>query len=219
MKKFWLLILLFIPNISVDAKDFVYLNLNKSEHITISLDDSNNLSASLKGSSNINIKDLNMYQSNFLTDDDNNYPLYIIYSNNEYSFSDFKKSNSEVYILSSKMLTIGSSSGATSLANTCESLFGVQLINLLKNNVLKIIYITIPLILIVFSTLDFAKLVFSDDKEGVPGALKKFGKRVIAAILIFLIPNILIFLTTVLGADEVRSCVEMFKTDENINAN
>lgn len=216
MKKFWLIIIVLFMPLVVDAKDIIYLNLGKSEYIKISV--SENITASLAGNKDIQIEDMVNYQSILTSEDDNTYPLYIIYDNNQYKFSDTKKPNVQAtYILESKMFITNSKNATTSLVNTCQGLLGVQFINLLKNNVLKIVYIAIPLILVVFSTFDFSKLVFSDDKEGIPGAFKKFGKRIIAAVLIFLIPNILIFLTTVLGSNEVKSCVQTFQTTENID--
>ena len=108
------------------------------------------------------------------------------------------------------------SNSQTNLANTCESLFGYQFINFLKNNVFKVIYITTPIILLVFTTMDFFKLVFADSKDGLNGTFQKLGKRVVAAVLIFLTPNILIFLIELLGSSEIRSCVDTFKTVENV---
>ena len=105
---------------------------------------------------------------------------------------------------------------ATDITN-CEDLFGYQLINLLKSNVFRIIYYIIPIALIILSTFDFAKLVFSDDKDGLNGAFKRFSRRVIVSILIFLVPTILIFLTNLLGTEEIESCVNTFKTTENIS--
>ena len=73
---------------------------------------------------------------------------------------------------------------------SCEDLFGYQLINLLKNNIFRMIYYIIPVALLVFSSFDFAKLVFSDDKDGLNGAFKRFSRRAIVSVLIFLVPTI-----------------------------
>ena len=100
---------------------------------------------------------------------------------------------------------------------SCEDLFGYQLINLLKNNIFRMIYYIIPVALLVFSSFDFAKLVFSDDKDGLNGAFKRFSRRAIVSVLIFLVPTILIFLTNLLGTEEIESCINTFKTTENIS--
>ena len=51
-------------------------------------------------------------------------------------------------------------------------------------------------------------MVFIDDKEGIKTAGKKFGKRVIVAVLIYLIPTILIFISNLIGADNIDECVK-----------
>ncbi len=74
----------------------------------------------------------------------------------------------------------------------------------------------IPIILLIYTTMDFFKLVFADSKDGLQGAFQKLGKRIIAAVLIFLTPNILIFLIESIGSSEIRSCVDTFQTVENV---
>ena len=78
----------------------------------------------------------------------------------------------------------------------------------LKENVFKIIYIAVPIILLVLTTIDFSKVVFNDDKDGIKNAWKRFGKRAIAAVLIYLTPTILIFIADVIGANDVNSCIK-----------
>ena len=209
MKKIILLLLLIIP-ISVNAKNIRYVR--ESQIITISVEEEQ-IQATL-GSQNITIKNINEYKNIFLGDDRDKYPVYINNNFGEYELSNKKTGTSYIVsFLYSKMII---SNSQTNLANTCESLFGYQFINFLKNNVFKIIYITIPIILLVFTTMDFFKLVFADSKDGLNGAFQKLGKRVVAAVLIFLTPNILIFLIELLGSSEIRSCIDTFKTVENI---
>ena len=62
--------------------------------------------------------------------------------------------------------------------------------------------------MILFTSFDFAKVVFIDDKEGIQKAGKRFGKRVIVAVLIYLIPTILIFISNLIGADNIDECVK-----------
>ena len=79
---------------------------------------------------------------------------------------------------------------------TCEQLFGIDdssnIWTWLKNYIFMPIWIGIPILLIALTTIDFAKVVFVDDKEGIQNAFKRFGKRAVAAVLIFLTPTILI---------------------------
>ena len=165
------------------------------------------------------------YKNIFYTNQSSSFPTYIITTtnnnnNNTLSFSsELPQNNSDisnVYILASRSSII-SSLKLNQIKTTCEAIFGGgegSFMGFLKNNVFKVIWIAIPIILLIFTTIDFAKVVFNDDKDGLNNAWKKFGKRVIAAVLIYLTPTILIFIVDVIGADDVNSCI---KTVQNMN--
>ena len=150
--------------------------------------------------------------ANLSTFDKNNPPSYIIKNGSTYNFvqkiKDVKYDNA--YILKSKLTELSQLS-ESDLKNTCEAIFGKTFINFLQDNVFKIIYIAVPIILLVLTTVDFAKVVFVDDKEGIKKAGSRFGKRLIAAILVYLTPTILIFIVDIIGADEVNSCMKMVR--------
>lgn len=217
MKKIILFLMSFLVFMDVKAEGAVtYLNLNKSEKITIQVEGT--IEVKLNQTNDININEFSTYQGIFMSKNEDLYPLYIIENDGQYSFSDTRKNARNVYMLSSRLHKILINTATTDIS-TCDGLFGYQLINLLKNNVFKMIYVFIPLLLIVLSTLDFAKLVFSDEKEGIPKAFKRFTTRVVASILIFLVPTILLFLVNLLGSKEIETCINTFKTTENISEN
>ena len=155
-------------------------------------------------------KDLKI--SNITTLNKNNPPSYIIKNGTTYSFATTIKDvkYEDAYILKSKLTEL-SQLPENDLKNTCEAIFGKTFINFLQDNVFKVIYIAVPIILLVLTTVDFAKVVFVDDKEGIKKAGSRFGKRLIAAILIYLTPTILIFIVDIIGADEVNSCMKMVR--------
>lgn len=70
---------------------------------------------------------------------------------------------------------------------------GVQLLKTVKN----IIFILVPIILLVLGSLDFAQAVFSQSEDGIKKAQQKFIKRLIIAVVIFLIPSILGIVLTI----------------------
>lgn len=150
--------------------------------------------------------------ANLSTFDKNNPPSYIIKNGSTYNFvqkiKDVKYDNA--YILKSKLTELSQLS-ESDLKNNCEAIFGKTFINFLQDNIFKIIYIAVPIILLVLTTIDFAKVVFVNDKEGIKKAGSRFGKRLIASILIYLTPTILIFIVDIIGADEVNSCMKMVK--------
>jgi len=212
MKKVVIALITFFMILNVDASSTIkYLSQHTTDNIII---DTTTGDVKLNNK-NIKINDYEVYQNILSSGNPDNYPLYIIYDNSGYSFSDYKKTGT-VYILSNKFLSMVVEGSATNITS-CDGLLGIQFINLLKSNVFKTIYILIPILFIVLSTFDFFKLVFSDSKDGIPGAFKKLSKRAIASVLIFFIPTILIFLTNILGTNEVRTCVETFQTTNNVN--
>ena len=90
--------------------------------------------------------------------------------------------------------------GTFTIAN-CEELFGgdsgnTDLLNMLKLLV-SITKILIPVILLVLGSLDFAKAIFAQDEGEIKKAQSKFIKRVIIAVVIFLIPSILQAILTI----------------------
>ena len=76
--------------------------------------------------------------------------------------------------------------------SSCEDLFkgAEDLLDMIKS-VITIVKIAIPLILIVTGTMDFAQAIFSSNEDGIKKAQGKFTKRVIMAVVIFLIPSVL----------------------------
>lgn len=77
---------------------------------------------------------------------------------------------------------------------TCESLFGDEggedLLELLKT-IVNLIRISIPLLLLALGVVDFSKAVFAGSEEDMKKAQKKFMKRLIIGICIFLVPTVL----------------------------
>ncbi len=209
MKKIIVFLLILLP-FTVDAKVVKYLN--DSNMITIDISDFGT-SVSLNGKKDITIDNMGNYYTRLLGSEEN-YPRYLVFNEGKYTFSD-TKSSGKSYVYSKYYGEI-SDLTTNAVENNCESIFGADLINLLKNNVFKIIYITIPIILLVFTTFDFAKVVFMDSKDAIGKAFQRFSKRALAAIMIFLVPTILIFLIEITGSAKARSCVDTFKTTNNI---
>ena len=89
----------------------------------------------------------------------------------------------------------GSSGGSNSWQDVigsdpdCETIYG-EILEFLQDNVFKPIYFLTPIVLIILTTVDFAKAVFSDEKDsGMKKAQGSFVKRAIAALLVLLSPT------------------------------
>lgn len=85
--------------------------------------------------------------------------------------------------------------------------------------VVTLIKIAIPIILIIMGMIDLSKAVISNDEKEMKGAQTKLIKRVIYAILVFLVISIvqLIFSTIATSAtdgagDNIAGCIACFTT-------
>ena len=93
----------------------------------------------------------------------------------------------------------------------CDNL--APLIKLIKHGIIPIIQIGIPIILIVLGMLDFTKAVAVSEDGATKKAGIKFLKRLIAVVIIFLLPTLINFILSTfnlkepLGIDD--KCIEM----------
>lgn len=84
--------------------------------------------------------------------------------------------------------------------------------------VVNIIKIAIPIILIIMGMLDLGKAVMSNDEKEMKGAQTKLIKRVIYAIMVFLVVSIVQLLFGALGKNaggeaNIQSCISCFVSD------
>lgn len=72
--------------------------------------------------------------------------------------------------------------------------------------VLKIIQWVVPIILIVLGTIDLVRAVIAGKDEDIKKHQQTLVKRLIAAIIVFLIPLLVSVVTGLLGTDEWKTC-------------
>lgn len=77
----------------------------------------------------------------------------------------------------------------------CSDLFTPELLSLI-NEILGVTKIAVPIIVIAFGIIDFAQAVFSDKDDALKKAQSKFIKRLLLAVVFFLLPFIVNFLLT-----------------------
>ena len=101
------------------------------------------------------------------------------------------ETNRKATVQASQQLTIDMKFTKITISS-CEDLFkgADDLLDLIKS-VITVVKIAIPLILIVTGTMDFAQAIFASNEDGIKKAQSKFTRRVIIAVVIFLIPSIL----------------------------
>lgn len=71
------------------------------------------------------------------------------------------------------------------------------IVNLIKNGVMPIFQIGIPILLIVFGSIDLGKAVMANDDKEIKGATTKLIKRAIAAVVVFFIPFLVNLVMTI----------------------
>ncbi|MDD3452653.1 MAG: hypothetical protein PHN42_00020 [Bacilli bacterium] len=82
----------------------------------------------------------------------------------------------------------------------------------LVKNFINALKILVPVILIIFGMLDFAKASMSGDDKGISESRNKFIKRTIAAVIVFLVVTFVQLGFSVLGdkGSEAIACVDCF---------
>ena len=85
------------------------------------------------------------------------------------------------------------------------------------NNVLKIVFIIVPIIIIIASIISIGKVVISGKLDDFKTVLVTSAKRIVAGIIIFLLPNIISYVFTLTGETftELQTCMSN-ATLENI---
>jgi len=85
--------------------------------------------------------------------------------------------------------------------------------------IIMLIQVVVPILLIIWGMIDFAKAVIGGDEDKIKAGQKVFIKRLIAAILVFLVVTIVKLLIGLVGQlgveggagnDSVWTCVERF---------
>lgn len=87
----------------------------------------------------------------------------------------------------------------------------------ITNLVVDLIKIAVPIILVIFGMLDLAKAVMSNDEKEMKGAQTKLIKRVIYAVVVFLVVSVVQLLFGVLAntgatgeGSNISSCISCF---------
>lgn len=94
------------------------------------------------------------------------------------------------------------------VSNNPESLLSILHIII---NVFNIIKIAIPIILILFGTIDLGKAIMAGDEKEIKAATQLLVKRAIAAVAVFLLVTVVMLLTGLVGGTEWKDCWDLAK--------
>ena len=93
-------------------------------------------------------------------------------------------------------------------AEECNGVISQQFINDMDRYVYKPIKWATPVLLLVLTSFDFAKVVFSGDGKGMDKAKNNFLKRSVAALIIFFAPDLIKLLVSFVNEQSISSCMQ-----------
>lgn len=82
--------------------------------------------------------------------------------------------------------------------------------------IIRIIQIAVPILLIVLGSIDIAKAVIAGDEKKIKEAQKPFVKRIVAAVIVFLIPFLVGVIFNLVKAEDWKNCYTAAK-DKSIS--
>ena len=99
---------------------------------------------------------------------------------------------------------------ALSYSSICSN---VEVLNVIRifGVIIKIIKIVIPLLIIVFGMIDFSKSVVSSDDKAINKSSMKLVKRIIAGILIYFLPTLVLTLFDYLELSDIHTNENFYK--------
>ena len=89
--------------------------------------------------------------------------------------------------------------------DVCSNADLLSIVGLAKK-ILTILQIGIPIVLLIFGTVDLGKAVMAGDEKEIKSATTTLMKRVIAAVAVFLLFLIVTVVTGWVGGDEWKTC-------------
>ena len=94
---------------------------------------------------------------------------------------------------------------------SCSGVFNDDFLRALRDYIYNPIKWLTPVLLLVLTSIDFAKVVFAGKKEDMDKAKNNFLKRSIAAIVIFFAPDIIIFIVSFVTNQPISACISALK--------
>ncbi len=93
----------------------------------------------------------------------------------------------------------------------CDSPEVLSIINIIII-VIKIIRIVVPIILMVSIMIGITKAIMKNDNDALAKSLKTSAAKIIAAILIFLIPTLVNVIADIVGTNDYKQCIDLTTT-------
>ena len=121
-----------------------------------------------------------------------------------------KKDYKNLLLIVIFVLTLGITINVFAADLSCNKVFTDEFIETLNKYVYVPIKWATPVLLLVLTSFDFAKVVFAGKKEEMDKAKNNFLKRAVAALVIFFAPNIIDLLVTFINDRSIAACSSKF---------
>ena len=90
---------------------------------------------------------------------------------------------------------------------SCDDIFGTEFLDVLQNYVYKPVKWLTPILLILLTSFDYAKVVFTGKKDDMSKVTNNFLKRAVAALIVFFAPDIVILIVDLVQQHSISSCM------------
>ena len=94
---------------------------------------------------------------------------------------------------------------------TCTGVFDSDFLDAMNDYVYVPIKWATPILLLILTSFDFAKVVFAGKKEDMDKAKNNFMKRVVAALIIFFAPDLVKLIVDLVQQSSIKSCMNRFQ--------
>ena len=101
------------------------------------------------------------------------------------------------------------------LAGSCEMTELLPVISAVKF-ILKVIQYVVPVVLIIFGSIDLIKAVIAGKEDDIKKNQQTLFKRIIAAVIVFLVPLIVSVVMGLIGGDDFKACWNHSDADNGI---
>ena len=121
-----------------------------------------------------------------------------------------KKDLKNILLITLFVGVLGLSINVFAANQTCTGVFDPDFLDILNNYVYVPIKWATPILLLVLTSFDFAKIVFSGKKEDMDKVKNNFLKRLVAALIIFFAPDVIKLLVDLIQNNSIKSCMDKF---------
>ena len=94
----------------------------------------------------------------------------------------------------------------TDNGGVCSQTEALKAVIIILKFILNVVRILVPIALIVLGSIDIGKAVIAGDEKKIKEAQKPFVKRIVAAVIVFLIPWIVDIIMSIAGTKEYNDC-------------